>query len=40
MKQLDHIGINAKTLFPGLDGIGKYIEMKYRFDYYEAVRML
>ena len=32
MRQLDHIGINAKTLFPGLDGIGKYIERKYRFD--------
>ena len=32
MRQLDHIGINAKTLFPGLGGIGKYIERKYRFD--------
>jgi hypothetical protein len=26
LRQLDMLGINQKTLFPGLDGIGKYIE--------------
>ena len=36
IRQLDVLGINEKTLFPGLDGIGKYIEGKYRFDYQEA----
>lgn len=36
MRQLDYIGIHAKTLFPGLDGIGKHIERAYRFNYYEA----
>lgn len=30
--QLDLLGINEKTLFPGLDGIGKYVERKYRLD--------
>lgn len=38
LRQLETAGINAKTLFPGLDGIGKYIERKYRFDYDEACR--
>lgn len=33
IRQLDMLGINEKTLFPGLDGIGKYLERKYRFDY-------
>ena len=32
LRQLDLLGINERTLFPGLDGIGKYVEMKYRFD--------
>jgi len=36
MRQLDMLGINKKTLFPGLDGVGKYIEWKFRFDYDEA----
>ena len=40
MRQLDMLGINEKTLFPGLDGIGRYIERKFRFDYDEAVEML
>lgn len=31
MRELERIGINAKTLFPGLDGIGKYIEMRYHY---------
>lgn len=32
LRSLDDIGINEKTLFPGLDGIGRYIENKFRFD--------
>ncbi len=40
LRTLDIMGINDKTLFPGLDGIGKYIERKYRFDYNEAVERL
>jgi len=35
LRQFDMMGINEKTLFPGLDGIGRYIEAKYRFDYDE-----
>lgn len=35
IRELDQLGINAKTLFPGLVGIGKYIERKFRFDYNE-----
>lgn len=30
MKELDLLGINEKTMFPGLDGIGSYIEHYYR----------
>ena len=37
LHELDTVGINEKTLFPGLDGIGRYIERQYRFDYNEAV---
>jgi len=37
LHQLDILGINEKTLFPRLDGIGKYVERKYRFDYVEAI---
>ena len=40
LRELDMVGINEKTLFPGLDGIGKYVERKYRFDYNEAVENL
>lgn len=36
MRQLEHMGIHAKSLFPGLDGIGRYIERKYRFNYSEV----
>ncbi|MPM64025.1 hypothetical protein SDC9_110911 [bioreactor metagenome] len=37
LRELDMVGINEKALFPGLDGIGRYIERKYRFNYNEAV---
>lgn len=30
LKKLDMLGVNEKTAFPGLDGIGKYIERFYR----------
>lgn len=36
LRELERMGINAKTLFPGLDGVGKYIERKFRFDYEES----
>lgn len=29
LKELDVCGINEKSIFPGLDGIGKYIQTKY-----------
>lgn len=32
LRSLDDIGINEKTLFPGLEGIGRYIENKFKFD--------
>ena len=38
LHELDVVGINEKTLFPGLDGIGRYVERQYRFDYKEALR--
>ena len=37
LHELDRVGINEKTLFPGLDGIGRYIERQYRFDPSEAL---
>lgn len=40
LHELDTVGINEKTLFPGLDGIGRYIERKYRFDYAETITSL
>lgn len=36
LRELDRCGINEKTLFPGVDGIGRYIAMKYCFDLEEA----
>jgi len=36
LRELDLVGISEKTLFPGLEGVGKYIERKYqnlRFTY-------
>lgn len=38
MRQLDRMGIHAKTLFPGLDGIGKRIERINTFEYNETCR--
>jgi len=32
LRELDLIGISEKSLFPGLDGIGKYIERSHRID--------
>lgn len=40
IRQLDMVGINEKTLFPGLDGVGKYLERKYRTDYDEILEYL
>lgn len=37
LRELDTVGINEKALFPGLDGVGRYIERQYRFDYNEAI---
>ena len=37
LRQLEDIGINHKSLFPGLDGLGRYIEFKYRFNYGDAL---
>lgn len=37
LHELDTVGINEKTLFPGLDGIGRYIERQHRFDYNETM---
>lgn len=37
LHELDTVGVNEKTLFPGLDGIGRYVERKYRFDYNEML---
>lgn len=33
VRELDLLGVNGKSLFPGLDGVGKHIERIYRFDY-------
>ena len=38
--ELDSVGINEKTLFPGLDGVGRYVERQYRFDYKETISQL
>lgn len=40
LHELDTVGINEKTLFPGLDGIGRYVERRYRFDYNETLSKL
>ena len=38
LRRLDHVGIHAKSLFPGLDGIGQRIERVHRLDYNEFFR--
>ena len=30
LNDLDMMGVNAKMLFPGLDGVGKYMQYRYR----------
>lgn len=40
IRQLDLTGMNEKTLFPGLDGIGKYLERKYRVNYDEIIECI
>lgn len=32
IEELDALGVNEKTLFPGIGGVGKYIENKYNQD--------
>ena len=36
VRQLESIGVSGKTIFPGLEGIGRFIERHYRFSYREA----
>lgn len=38
LRELDTVGINEMTLFPGLDGIGKYIEKKYALNLDETLK--
>lgn len=40
IRELDMVGINEKTLFPGLDGIGRYIEQKFSFNYDELIESI
>lgn len=40
MRQLDSLGVHAKSLFPGLDGIGKHIERITRFHYNDLCELL
>ena len=37
LRELDILGVNEKALFPGLDGIGRHIEQKYRFNFNESI---
>lgn len=37
LRELDSVGVNEMSLFPGLDGIGKYVERRYRFNMKELV---
>lgn len=32
IEELNNLGINEKTLFPGIEGVGKYIEHRYNED--------
>ncbi len=40
LRELDLVGVNEKSLFPGLDGIGRYVEQKYHSNYDEAVETI
>ena len=31
LSQLDELGVNEKFIYPGLDGVGKYIKAKYSY---------
>ena len=33
LNQLDLLGVNEKLIYPGLDGVGKYIKQKYVLEY-------
>lgn len=37
LNELNTVGINEKTLFPGLDGIGKYVERTFRYNYSDSL---
>lgn len=36
IRQLEAVGISGKSIYPGIEGIGRYIERHYRFNYGEA----
>lgn len=38
IRQLELLGVSSKLVFPGLDGVGKFVERHYRYDYDEAVK--
>lgn len=40
IRELDTIGINERFLFPGMDGLGKYIDRRFKFSYTEAMNNL
>ena len=40
LRELDIVGVNEKSVFPGLDGIWRYVEQKFRFNYNEYVSSL
>ena len=40
LRELDTVGINEKSLFPGLDGIGRYVERKFRSEKHEVLSWL
>ncbi len=40
IRQLELLGVSSKTVFPGLDGVGQFIERHYRYDYHEAVQSI
>lgn len=38
MRELDFLGVNEKTVFPGLDGLGRYIEQYYKENTNDIIR--